>query len=225
MDANASRNDGLAACRTRKSSSVGWDGEVKKGETEKSELKQRCDTSLHHTNAMLLKRQLEGEEKISQLEEKLESLQNSFDRAEKKVKYIEVVNKNQQWEYPLDVPTTSELMSDGYNEDQSEEIIMQIDYIEDVTAKMRKGEAIYCIRVDFYYEGMLPHYRQFENALLEYKHTIDCMEDKSFGFAIGGDTHLLASEKALKHTHFHRMEFTFAPNSSRNIYLHSGVQN
>ena len=87
---------------TEKVALLEW--EVKKGETEKSELKQRCDT-LHHTNAMLLKRQLEGEEKISQLEEKLESLQTSFDRAEKKVKYLEVVKKissgNILWMYRL----------------------------------------------------------------------------------------------------------------------------
>eukprot|EP00956_Cyclotella_meneghiniana_P006849 scaffold9209_cov22-Cyclotella_meneghiniana.AAC.1 len=195
------------------------EGEASRGEAEKSELKQRCDT-LHHTNAMLLKRQLKGEEEISQLKEKLDSLQTSFDRAERKAKYLEVVRKNQQWEYPLAVPTTSELVSDGYDEDLSEEIIRHIDYIKNLTKQMRKGESIEVIDViDFdaeshqYYEGMLPHYRQFANALMEYKHTIDYMEDDKFHFVMGWEITqvpaqaLLYLQRALQHTHIHQLQF------------------
>eukprot|EP00956_Cyclotella_meneghiniana_P009778 scaffold13555_cov38-Cyclotella_meneghiniana.AAC.7 len=194
------------------------EGGASRGGAEKSELKQRCDT-LHHANAMLLKRQLEGEEKISLLEEKLDSLQNSFDRAERKAKYLEVVSKNQQWEYPRAVPTMSELMSDGYSEEQSEEIIRQIDHIVYLTTQMRKGEAIDIVYVSdpcaesyHYYEGILPHYRQFASALIEYQHTIDYMEYDTFQFDMGWEAHLPAQvvpwlQKGLQHTHFDRLEF------------------
>eukprot|EP00956_Cyclotella_meneghiniana_P010512 scaffold14627_cov46-Cyclotella_meneghiniana.AAC.4 len=196
------------------------EGDASRGEAEKSELKQRCDT-LHYTNAMLLKRQLEGEEKISQLEEKLDSLQNSFDRAERKTKYLEVIRKNQKWKYPLAIPTTSELMSVGYDEEQSRETIRQIDHIKNVTTRMRKGEAIDIIYVNdpyaaayVYYEEMLSHYKQFANALIEYQHTIDYMDDKAFHFAIVRHSQLqlpahvlLLLQEALKHTHFHRLDF------------------
>ena len=57
-------------------------------------------------------------------------------------------------------------MSDGYDEDLSEEIIRHVDYIKNLTKQMRKGEAIEVIDVidsdaapHQYYEGMLPHYR------------------------------------------------------------------
>ena len=154
--------------------------EVKKGETEKSELKQRCD-ALHHSNALLLKRQLKGEHEISQLQEKLDSLQTSFDRAERKAKYLEVISKNHEWEYPLAVPTTHMLMLDGFNrDDEIEDIIRGIDHIRDVTTQMRKCEVINWIRVSydpvepyFFYQGILPHYRLFTDALIEYEHTID----------------------------------------------------
>eukprot|EP00956_Cyclotella_meneghiniana_P008833 scaffold12103_cov21-Cyclotella_meneghiniana.AAC.2 len=150
--------------------------------------------------------------KVASLEEKVNSLEHLVIRAERKEKYLEMVKRNEQWEYPLDVPTIAELVSDGYSEEQSEEIIRQIDYIKNVTTQMRKGEAKYCITVDFYYEGMLPHYRQFADALMDYRHTIDYMDDTSFLFAMRGAAQLPAQvllwlEKALEHTHFHRLQF------------------
>eukprot|EP00956_Cyclotella_meneghiniana_P020535 scaffold36355_cov21-Cyclotella_meneghiniana.AAC.1 len=158
--------------------------------------------------------------KIGQLEEKVKSLENFVNKAETKAKYLEIVKKNEQWEYPLAVPTVAELMSDGYSKEQSEEVIRQIDHIDDVTTRMRKCRVIKWIDVSddpvepyFFYEGMLPHCKQFAYALIEYKHTIDYMEDKTFIFRMGGVAQPLASqvllllEKALKHTHFHRLEF------------------
>eukprot|EP00956_Cyclotella_meneghiniana_P025225 scaffold52200_cov37-Cyclotella_meneghiniana.AAC.1 len=132
-------------------------------------------TQLEGEASRLEKENSQLKSKIGQLEEKVKSLEHSVNKAERKSKYLEIVKKNEQWEYPLSVPTMGKLMSDGYDEELSEEIISQIDYIKDVTTKMRKGESINYISIDFYYEGMLPHYRQFENALVEYQHTIDYM--------------------------------------------------
>eukprot|EP00956_Cyclotella_meneghiniana_P026360 scaffold56734_cov41-Cyclotella_meneghiniana.AAC.4 len=153
--------------------------------------------------------------KVASLEEKVKSIESFVNKADRK----EIVKRNEQWEYPLDVPTMGKLMSDGYDEEQSEVIISQIDHLKNVTTQMRKGEAIDWIYVSdpdaeayHYYEGMLPHYRLFTDALIEYEHTIDYMEHKAFGFVMGRDTLktaqvLLWLEKALKHTHFHRLEF------------------
>eukprot|EP00956_Cyclotella_meneghiniana_P039721 scaffold177918_cov33-Cyclotella_meneghiniana.AAC.1 len=82
--------------------------------------------------------QLENEN--SQLKSK--SMESFVNKAKIKSKYLETMKKNQQWEYPLDVPTIAELMSDGYEEEESEEIIKYIDDIKDVTTQMRKGKAI-----------------------------------------------------------------------------------
>jgi len=79
-------------------------------ERENSELKQRCDT-LHHTNSMLLKRQLRGEDQIFSLQEEIESLRFSLHKAEKKSNYLQAVSSNQQWQYPVAVPTMVELLS------------------------------------------------------------------------------------------------------------------
>eukprot|EP00956_Cyclotella_meneghiniana_P002914 scaffold3474_cov50-Cyclotella_meneghiniana.AAC.3 len=180
------------------------EGEASRGEAEKLELKQSVG-QLENENSEL-------KSKVANLEEKVKSMESSVNKAERKEKYHEIMKRNEHWEYPLAAPTVAELMSDGYSEEESEEIISQIDHVKNVTTKMRKGEAKYCIRVDFYYEGMLPHYKQFADALMEYHHTIDHMEDKSFLFAMESEAQLPAQvllwlEKALKHTHFHRLEF------------------
>eukprot|EP00956_Cyclotella_meneghiniana_P021969 scaffold40761_cov34-Cyclotella_meneghiniana.AAC.2 len=197
-----------------------FEGEASWGEAEKLELKQSVGR-LENENSQL-------KSNVASLEEKVKSLENLVSAAERKEKYHEIVKRNEHWEYPLAAPTVAEMMSVGYTEEQSEEIIMKIDYIEDVTTKMRKGEAINWIDVvdapvePHFYEGMLPHYEQFANALTEYKHTIDYMQDNTFHFVIGwafqfdmgGEAQaqvptqiLLWLEKALKHTHFHRLEF------------------
>eukprot|EP00956_Cyclotella_meneghiniana_P020675 scaffold36753_cov41-Cyclotella_meneghiniana.AAC.3 len=166
---------------------------------------------LRQSVGQLKKENSQLKSKIASLEEKVKSLENSVNKAEIKSKYFEIMKTNELWEYPRAVPMMSELMSDGFDEGQSREIIRQIEHIVYVTTQMRKCEATYCICVDFYYEGMLPHYRQFADALMEYKHTIDYMEDDTFHFVVGGSTlpaHVLPLlQEALKHTHFHRLDF------------------
>eukprot|EP00956_Cyclotella_meneghiniana_P025240 scaffold52265_cov23-Cyclotella_meneghiniana.AAC.1 len=79
-------------------------------ERENSELKQRCD-ALHHTNSMLLRRQLRGEDQIFSLQGEIETLRFSLYKAEKKSNYLQAVSSNQQWQYPVAVPTMVELLS------------------------------------------------------------------------------------------------------------------
>eukprot|EP00956_Cyclotella_meneghiniana_P032164 scaffold87139_cov22-Cyclotella_meneghiniana.AAC.1 len=184
---------------------------------ESSQLKEKA-AQLEGEASRLEKENSELKTKIASLEEKVKSLEN-FNTAKRKSKYLEIVKKNELWEYPLAVPTMAELMSDGYSEEQSVEVIRQIDYIKDVTTEMRRCEVINFVDVSddpvepyFFYEGMLPHYRQFADALMEYQHTINYMEDKSFLFTMVRDSQLPAQvlsllQEALKHTHFHRLEF------------------
>eukprot|EP00956_Cyclotella_meneghiniana_P026358 scaffold56734_cov41-Cyclotella_meneghiniana.AAC.2 len=170
------------------------EGEASHGEAEKLELKQSVG-QLENENSQL-------KSKVANLEEKVKSLENSVNKAEIKSKYLEIIT------------TTSELMSVGYNDDQSIKIYRQIFHLNNNTTQMRKGKAMSLILMlnHGYYEGLLPHYRQFTDALMEYQHTIDYMEDDTFIFRMRGAAQLPAQvllwlEKALKHTHFHRLEF------------------
>ena len=91
------------------------EGEASRGEAEKLELKQSVG-QLENENSQL-------KSKVANLEEKVKSMESSVNKAERKEKYHEIVKKNEQWEYPLAAPTVAELMSDGYDEEESEEII------------------------------------------------------------------------------------------------------
>jgi len=178
-------------------------------EAEKSELKQRCDT-LHHTNSMILQRLFEGEDKTSQLQKQNESLQ-------RKVKYLEVIQKNRQWEYPLDIPTTDELDSLGFNEYDCEQIVDGINKMVEIIKKMRMGEYIGWVDPDLsgiflpHYNGYAPHYREFSDALVEYQHTIDYMGDETFRFTLGNSPLrkevLNNLQNSLEKTHFHQLLF------------------
>eukprot|EP00956_Cyclotella_meneghiniana_P032045 scaffold86245_cov21-Cyclotella_meneghiniana.AAC.1 len=62
-----------------------------------------------------------------------------------------------------------------------------------------------------YYQELLPHYKEFADALIEYRHTIDCVDDKTFSFDLGlvalpRDV-LDVLQNALQHTHFHNLNF------------------
>ena len=84
---------------------------------------------------------------------------------------------------------------------------------------MRRGEIIpgdHSISTGFfprYYEELLPHYKEFADALVEYQHTINYYEEEitTFGFLLGNmplPRHLLdILQDALEQTHFQRMLF------------------
>eukprot|EP00956_Cyclotella_meneghiniana_P014351 scaffold21464_cov49-Cyclotella_meneghiniana.AAC.3 len=176
-----------------------------------SQLKQRCD-ELHYTNHAML-------DKISRLEGEVKLLQTSFDKANRKAKYQEMLLKNLKWEYPLPVPTISRLLSLGYNEAESSEIFQDIVDLEDVTTDMRMGQIIRIVDPNpnarsghtYDYEGYFPHYEEFADALIEYRHTIDYMENEVFHFIIGDyeipRKYLDLLQDALQQTHFHVLKF------------------
>ena len=61
-----------------------------------------------------------------------------------------------------------------------------------------------------YYEGLLPHYKQFVDALVDYRHTIEHYEDKYLirvGDASLPRVVLDMLQEALKQTHFHSFDF------------------
>ena len=56
--------------------------------TRANKLQHECKM-LHETNSRILQRQLEGEDKVADLENKIKSLQTSLLKAERKAKYFE----------------------------------------------------------------------------------------------------------------------------------------
>lgn len=85
----------------------------------------------------------------------------------------------------------------------------------DVSTKMRMGEFIRYIDPDNQflsnYNGIIHHYKEFADALLEYQHTIDYMEDKTFQIMLGDielpQEVLTMLQHSLQKTHFQWMVF------------------
>lgn len=190
-------------------------------ERENSELKQRCD-ALHHSNSMLLRRQLRGEDQIFSLQGEIESLRFSLYKAEKKSNYLQAVSSNQQWQYPVAVPTMVELLSlNRYRQDVCQDIINHISYMKDITTKLRMGKVMdhvcpgNAVGVHEWYDGYLPHFIEFADALKDYQHTIDYMnmDGKKFIFEFGNTALPLPMavmnllEDALQKTHFSQLIF------------------
>lgn len=196
----------------------GLQSRVHQLENQCSELKQECD-NLRRTNSMLVQNQLKGDSKLSELEGEVSSLKESLERAEAKAKYFEVRYKNRKWKYPLAVPTIPELCSFGYDERESKWLVRCTIMIIDVTTKMRRGKRIYDLSIwsgnpscFSLWDGMLPHYKEYINALVEYKHTIDYHRDYKFWFS--HSVELLPREvldllqEALRQTHFDKLYFS-----------------
>ena len=172
---------------------------------------------------MLKQKQLEDDAKISQLEKKVNSLQ-------RKAKYLEVFIENQQWEYSAPIPTIAELISLGYNENDADYIVSDIFTMKGVTRNIRMGNFLEHIHpnlgattIENFYQGYLPHYREFADALIEYRHAIEYMEsDDAF---LGDESPVLASfcvslgntplprevlvllQEIMQYTHFHHLIF------------------
>ena len=59
---------------------------------ENADLKRECK--------LMKKKQMREEAKVSQLQGEVSALKKSAGKAERKAKYLEVVKKNENWEYP-----------------------------------------------------------------------------------------------------------------------------
>ena len=193
---------------------------VDKLERENSELKYVCNM-LHETNSMIQQRQKAGESEISNLKEENKAILQSSrpcDFAIKAAKYREVVKKNKRIEYPWRILEIGDIVPfDGEDTVVAEDIHADIKTIVEITTKMRRGEVIH--RVDpirrpqhpEFYKGFMPYYREFVDALIEYRHTINFMEDKKIRFSIGyleiPREILNMLEDALQQTHFRKLCF------------------
>eukprot|EP00956_Cyclotella_meneghiniana_P011584 scaffold16276_cov49-Cyclotella_meneghiniana.AAC.4 len=131
-------------------------------------------------------------------------------------KYLEVVKKNVNWEYPLDVPDEDEL-SLGHDDGEYGEVVNIMNHMKVLTTKMRRGQpmsnpgSVFLCGTPQYYQELLPHYKEFADALIEYRHTIDYMDEKTFGFSLGYAALpreiLNILQNALQRTHFHNLNF------------------
>lgn len=133
--------------------------------------------------------------------------------------------KNLQWEYPLAIPSINEIISDGIDAEESANIHTDISSMNDLTRIMRRGEFLELVDpseiggINHYYDGYLPHYKEFADALIEYRHTIDYMEEETFHFTLGSTpipkVILDVLQNALQQTHFHKLDFY--PNNLRDV--------
>eukprot|EP00956_Cyclotella_meneghiniana_P042224 scaffold248394_cov46-Cyclotella_meneghiniana.AAC.3 len=171
-----------------------------------SELQRECEI-LRQANSTILQRQLDGEAEISRLKEENKSLQILFEEADKRGKYHDFVKKNRHWEYPVDETT---LRVEGFDSDDLVDMA-------DITTKMRRGEVVNHIdpishpEHPGYYIEFFEHYKEFADALTEYRHTINFMDDQEFRFSIGEveipEEVLNILQDALQQTHFHELRF------------------
>eukprot|EP00956_Cyclotella_meneghiniana_P028118 scaffold64868_cov22-Cyclotella_meneghiniana.AAC.1 len=188
------------------------------------QLENKCDLLLQENadlkrECKLMKKKLLREEaKVSELQGEVNVLQKLVSKPERKAKYLEMARKNKNWEYPLYLPDHDELLSLGYDEEESTLILDNINRLKDDTIKMRR-----CVKcspsvdhgiISQYYAVTVPHFDEFVDALSRYRHTIDYMEDETFHFSIhkemDGDVGLHkevldALQNALQHSHFHYM--------------------
>eukprot|EP00956_Cyclotella_meneghiniana_P025227 scaffold52200_cov37-Cyclotella_meneghiniana.AAC.3 len=176
------------------------------------QLVQECKI-LHKTNSELKR-------KVAWLEKEVGALKNPI-RVERRAKYQEAVHKNKDWIYPVSIPTVGKLMSVGYDIEESQDIIDNIEIIEYSTMVMRRGDAVISpssidIDVIHYqtsdYDGYLPHFQVFSNALIDYEHTISYMETKDTVFRFSIENSIPRNcldilQVALQHTHFHELRF------------------
>ena len=78
---------------------------------------------------------------------------------------------------------------------------------------MRRGKTV--VNIDIldlsgsYYDEILPHYEEFADTLIEYRHAMDFIEDEIFDFSVSFVPRevLDALQNALHHTHFQNLSF------------------
>eukprot|EP00956_Cyclotella_meneghiniana_P008440 scaffold11362_cov37-Cyclotella_meneghiniana.AAC.2 len=165
------------------------------------ELLQQANSDLKRECEMLKEKQLRDQAKI-------------LHKFVHQAKYLEVVRKYKNWEYPYDLADYVELLlTIGYDRDESTHILDVINRLKDYTIKMRRGEHsdVTLYRFSVYYEEMMPHFKEFADALSEYRHTVDYMEDEIFIFSLDceGLPNLVLDllQDALQRTHFDEMSF------------------
>ena len=140
-----------------------------------------------------------------------ENMNSRFEDVDNKQKYHQVLLKNQQWKYSASRPPNG--YWDGLDEDEdvaAEEFLQQI---KKYTEEMRYGTSNGDIRIHShlrYGEVFLPHWKEFADALKQYRYCIKCLPEDNCdaNFCLVGmelsDTVLDLLSNSLESTHFNR---------------------
>eukprot|EP00956_Cyclotella_meneghiniana_P007319 scaffold9954_cov24-Cyclotella_meneghiniana.AAC.2 len=139
--------------------------------------------------------------------------------------YFEMIQRNEKWEYPLNIPSVDEIIeSDRYDdegEQDAEETHAFLLYLRDLTVVLRRGKLINRISIEDFWllvsedevEVILPFWRQFTDALVDYRFVMDYHERKEFNLTICNielpRALLDILGDALQQTHFHVLQFVF----------------
>ena len=151
------------------------------------------------------------------VKKKLNTNHMKFLDMDEKLKYHEVLLKNQKWEYSASRP-----LYDGYwdnlDEDEDEAAEEFLEQVEKYTKAMRYGHGISDGEIDVsldtsvsYNEVLLPHWKEFANALEQYQYHLNSVPNiKSiirFNDMELSDEVVNLLSKALKSTHFRHVLF------------------
>eukprot|EP00956_Cyclotella_meneghiniana_P000855 scaffold967_cov26-Cyclotella_meneghiniana.AAC.3 len=101
----------------------------------------------------------------------------------------------------------------GYNENDADYIVNDVFTMKGVTKSIRMGtfcEHIHlnlgATTIENFYQGYLPHYREFADALIEYRHAIEYMESDDAFYNFWGDEYpdlpLIVCHSGQTATHF-----------------------
>lgn len=148
-------------------------------EHEYSELKKRC--------TFLEKQQADDVAKTS-------SINNAFLQMDRKVKFLEVMHRNNDYTHPLTVPSIDYLLENGRFGDEAQEIREYAFFMSNVTYKVKRNTLFSKHHVEIrpprgwnnfsYYHEMSPFWDEFIDALVEFQYTIDYFENEKFTFSV-----------------------------------------
>ncbi|KAL3769299.1 hypothetical protein ACHAWO_007971 [Cyclotella atomus] len=174
---------------------------------------------------------LELKRRCELLEQKNVELESSLQESRRKTQYLETLVRNQHYQYPHKVLSPAELVTgpNAVDEDEASETFLFNLQLRGITTDLKHGAKIKGNRIMLGQsehsavlplqlhcsQNCMPHWKEFAEALYEYQDTIQYFTnvDESFCPFLSicnievTDPMLAALEKALEHTHFHRMEF------------------
>jgi len=130
---------------------------------------------------------------MKNLSEKSDMLENAnsrwFGEVDSRLKYHEVMLKNQKWEYSAPPPSSRYWRSVGHTEhDESYAGLEATDFLDQIktnTCNMRygkwpEGRHIISMSADVAYDAaFLPHWKEFADALMEHHHIIKWVAEKN----------------------------------------------
>ena len=163
------------------------------------------------------------ESKIDRMQEEMKGelkvIVSRLDDVDNRQKYHEILLKNQRWEYPLTIPTST---------NTGEQTRFLVD-IKTQTCNMRYGKCNGVVEIgggDLTYETkFFPHWKEFANSLEEYQYALRCApKDMYSTFLQLYNIHLPEEvlgllSNALESTHFKKFRL-----GRNNFFGRSGIQ-